>query len=117
MEASAPLFRSSSVSRETFSPPPPIGISPCHSPAPDIFAGLGVGMAVTLGLIAFVFIIHACCWRLCRQVGCAEEACRSGPTLNVHGGEDTPPFEEILVIMAGDTKPTFLATPASTTNF
>ncbi|KAL1567944.1 hypothetical protein AAHA92_03362 [Salvia divinorum] len=123
MEASVALSKAATpdstaaAARETFSPPPTIGNSSCHSPVPKIFAGLGVGLAITLGLIAFVVIIHACFWRLCRQVGGGEEGCRSRHAVNVDAGDNTPPFEEILAIMAGDVKPTFLATPASTTNF
>ncbi|PON73165.1 hypothetical protein PanWU01x14_060060 [Parasponia andersonii] len=96
--------------------------SPWHSPVPYLFGGL----AAMLGLIAFALLILACSyWRLSGQM---DERDR-------HGGDDdrderdlesgagekdsgkgvVKVYEEkILVIMAGDDKPTFLATPACT---
>ncbi|GMN45597.1 hypothetical protein TIFTF001_014792 [Ficus carica] len=92
--------------------------SPWHSPVPYLFGGL----AAMLGLIAFALLILACSyWRLTGQMetersegesrdiesGGAEkdEASESGDkSLKVYE-------EKILVIMAGDENPTFLATP------
>ncbi|XP_010246889.1 PREDICTED: protein GLUTAMINE DUMPER 3-like [Nelumbo nucifera] len=88
--------------------------SPWHSPVPYLFGGL----AAMLGLIAFALLILACSyWKL------------SGYLEGGEGGERDPEsrdekssdamkipsvFEEkILVIMAGDEKPTYLATPIS----
>ncbi|KAH6790937.1 glutamine dumper 3 [Perilla frutescens var. frutescens] len=130
MRASAALFHHSSVSKtatpetasaaakETFSPPETLQHSPWHSPVPYLFGGL----AAMLGLIAFALLILACSyWKLSGQVGGGDE----GRERNAEGGSavkgddssDTkasPPFEEkFLVIMAGDVKPTFLATPTS----
>ncbi|XP_057810354.1 protein GLUTAMINE DUMPER 2-like [Salvia miltiorrhiza] len=128
MRASAALFHSSPVSKtatpettsaanETFSPPATIGNSSWHSPVPYLFGGL----AAMLGLIAFALLILACSyWKLSGQVGAGEEGAESGAAAKCDGGEDTraaPPFEEkFLVIMAGDVKPTFLATPTSSRN-
>ncbi|KAM0041023.1 putative protein glutamine dumper [Helianthus debilis subsp. tardiflorus] len=87
--------------------------SPWHSPVPYLFGGL----AAMLGLIAFALLILACSyWKL--------SADREGDLESGNGSQDgeskqgdhreTPVFEEkYLVIMAGDAKPTFLATPAS----
>ncbi|GMH17824.1 hypothetical protein Nepgr_019665 [Nepenthes gracilis] len=88
-----------------------------HSPVPYLFGGL----AAMLGLIAFALLILACSyWKL------------SGYGDNIDGDRDAEiaaavapkaqdglkpplaPFERnILVIMAGEEKPTFLAIPAS----
>ncbi|KAB2024979.1 hypothetical protein ERO13_D06G106200v2 [Gossypium hirsutum] len=80
--------------------------SPWHSPVPYLFGGL----AAMLGLIAFALFILACSYRR---------------TPNNDGGEETDVEssdsvkevkvyeEKILVIMAGELKPTFLATPVS----
>ncbi|KAL8206352.1 hypothetical protein R6Q57_009903 [Mikania cordata] len=94
----------------------PFQRSPWHSPVPYLFGGL----AAMLGLIAFALLILACSyWKL------------SGDMDNNHGEEDRdieagnskpdnlekelpPVFEEkYLVIMAGQAKPTFIATPVS----
>ncbi|OIT34269.1 PREDICTED: protein GLUTAMINE DUMPER 2-like [Nicotiana attenuata] len=90
--------------KTTFSPPAGFQRSPWHSPAPYLFAGV----AAMLGLIAFALVILACSYRK-----------RSGddPEAGAGAGEDDnlkvmPVFEEkIVVIMAGDLNPTFLATP------
>ncbi|CAA0837328.1 Protein GLUTAMINE DUMPER 3 [Striga hermonthica] len=82
--------------------------SPWHSPVPYLFGGL----AAMLGLIAFALLILACSyWKLSGrsdgedlEAGAAEKA------------EPPPPpaaemEEKFLVIMAGQDRPTFLATP------
>ncbi|XP_042047851.1 protein GLUTAMINE DUMPER 3-like [Salvia splendens] len=82
--------------------------SPWHSPVPYLFGGL----AAMLGLIAFALLILACSyWKL------SEDAERD---LEADGGGDgaskVEPLvmeEKFLVIMAGQEKPTFLATPMS----
>ncbi|CAI9285551.1 unnamed protein product [Lactuca saligna] len=82
-----------------------------HSPVPYLFGGL----AAMMGLIAFALLILACSyWKLSRNIQ---------NTADLESGDakpdntKTPPvtvFEEkYLVIMAGQVKPTFLATPSS----
>ncbi|CAI9772311.1 unnamed protein product [Fraxinus pennsylvanica] len=108
-----------------FSPPPPavatIQHSPWHSPAPYLFGGL----ATMLGLIAFALWVLACSyWKLSGRMNTAEGQGGEG---DMEAGDDKngggavkrplPVLEEkIVVIMAGDEKPTFLATPTFTTN-
>ncbi|TKY74825.1 GLUTAMINE DUMPER 3 [Spatholobus suberectus] len=88
-----------------------------HSPVPYLFGGL----AAMLGLIAFALLILACSyWKLSGQLQSEENAERDIESV---GGEkqgdsaNKDPVkvyeEKILVIMAGDEKPTFLATPKS----
>ncbi|EYU42448.1 hypothetical protein ABFS82_10G133200 [Erythranthe guttata] len=90
--------------------------SPWHSPVPYLFGGL----AAMLGLIAFALLILACSyWKLSgylenRGGDAAERDLEAGETED--GGSKTaaPVMEEkFLVIMAGQEKPTFLATPMS----
>ncbi|KAL7112024.1 hypothetical protein ACP275_05G126800 [Erythranthe tilingii] len=128
MRTVATLFHSSRLSRmatttaaaaaETFSPPAIIQRSPWHSPVPYLFGGL----AAMLGLIAFALLILACSyWKLSGQVNGGEadddlEEGAAGKGENSSDAKATAAFEEkFLVIMAGDVKPTFLATPTTTT--
>ncbi|KAE8056793.1 hypothetical protein FH972_013532 [Carpinus fangiana] len=89
--------------------------SPWHSPVPYLFGGL----AAMLGLIAFALLILACSyWRLSGYLegdGPAERDLEAGEGKSDDDAQKPPPvFEEkILVIMAGEAKPTFLATPMS----
>ncbi|XP_062165404.1 protein GLUTAMINE DUMPER 2 [Alnus glutinosa] len=89
--------------------------SPWHSPVPYLFGGL----AAMLGLIAFALLILACSyWRLSgylEEDGSAERDLEAGEgKTDDDAQKPRPVFEEkILVIMAGDAKPTFLATPMS----
>lgn len=87
--------------------------SPWHSPVPYLFGGL----AAMLGLIAFALLILACSyWKLSSRLGNADEL----PESDLEAG-DRPPGnvkqaqvvydEKCLVIMAGQEKPTYLATP------
>ncbi|CAA2974324.1 Hypothetical predicted protein [Olea europaea subsp. europaea] len=108
-----------------FSPPPPavatIQHSPWHSPVPYLFGGL----AAMLGLIAFALLVLACSyWKLSGRMNTAEGQGGEG---DIEAGDEKnrgaaikrplPVLEEkIVVIMAGDVKPTFLATPTFTTN-
>ncbi|CAL9771398.1 unnamed protein product [Musa acuminata subsp. burmannicoides] len=88
------------------------GHSEWHSPVPYLFGGL----AAMLGLIAFALLLLACSyWKLSRRLG------------GRHGGDAEPDpktwvgvampaacyEEKVVVIMAGDEKPTYLATPIS----
>ncbi|KAK8968381.1 Protein GLUTAMINE DUMPER 3 [Platanthera guangdongensis] len=92
--------------------------SPWHSPVPYLFGGL----AAMLGLIAFALLILACSyWKLSGyleggggeggDLSPAEEEQKAGDG----GGKPAASVyeERIVVIMAGDKKPTFLATPMS----
>ncbi|KAL6331679.1 hypothetical protein AAG906_014329 [Vitis piasezkii] len=89
--------------------------SPWHSPVPYLFGGL----AAMLGLIAFALLILACSyWKLSGYLeGDDDSAARDAEAGDGAGGDAVKPpmaFEEkILVIMAGDVKPTYLATPMS----
>uniref|UniRef100_A0A803LXV3 Uncharacterized protein n=1 Tax=Chenopodium quinoa TaxID=63459 RepID=A0A803LXV3_CHEQI len=90
--------------------------SPWHSPVPYLFGGL----AAMLGLIAFALFILACSyWRLSRDNDPQQQSNEGGDLESGEKGEGVskingaPVFEEkIVVIMAGNDKPTFLATPA-----
>lgn len=92
--------------------------SPWHSPVPYLFGGL----AAMLGLIAFALLILACSyWRLSGYLDGEENESRER---DLEAGDVKPnkmavkPValpEKFLVIMAGDVKPTYLATPAEKT--
>lgn len=90
-------------------------VSPWHSPVPYLFGGL----AAMLGLIAFALLILACSyWKLS---GYDDQNDESGTERDLETGDygkgdqtqkPKPIWEEkFLVIMAGQAKPTFLATP------
>ncbi|KAL2482836.1 protein GLUTAMINE DUMPER 5-like [Forsythia ovata] len=95
--------------------------SPWHSPVPYLFGGL----AAMLGLIAFALLILACSyWKLSGYIENRDETERDLEAGEVNGDGDgsadggvkaEPPVleEKYLVIMAGQEKPTFLATPMS----
>ncbi|KAK1420904.1 hypothetical protein QVD17_22868 [Tagetes erecta] len=98
--------------------PSPAISSPWHSPVPYLFGGL----AAMLGLIVFALFILACSyWKLSGYLDNRSDAERSDVESGDHGtnsdinNHKTPAvFEEkYLVIMAGEVKPTFLATPVS----
>ncbi|XP_057462541.1 protein GLUTAMINE DUMPER 3-like [Actinidia eriantha] len=89
---------------------------PWHSPVPYLFGGL----AAILGLIAFALLILACSyWKLSSSIDAGDNS--SGERDLELGESDKddklkiPPVieEKFLVIMAGQEKPTFLATPVS----
>ncbi|KAG0466941.1 hypothetical protein HPP92_017943 [Vanilla planifolia] len=92
------------------------GRSAWHSPVPYLFGGL----AAMLGLIAFALLILACSyWKLS---GFLEGGGDGAPAAGEEGekaGDSgwKPPTvereERVVVIMAGEKKPTFLATPVS----
>ncbi|KAJ1430161.1 hypothetical protein SESBI_07945 [Sesbania bispinosa] len=83
--------------------------SPWHSPIPYLFGGL----AAIMGLIAFALLVLACSyWGLSRNQDGTHNENKEGDTDK--NEEPVKVLEEkILVIMAGDDKPTFLATPKS----
>jgi len=98
--------------------------SPWQSPVPFLFGGL----AAMLGLIALALLALACSyWKLSGSLladGESEGAARHGGAGSRRGdgkaaaaGEAGPAGdrwrEHVVVIMAGDERPTFLATPAS----
>ncbi|KAM7252594.1 hypothetical protein ACFE04_008103 [Oxalis oulophora] len=87
-----------------------------HSPVPYLFGGL----AAMLGLIAFALLILACSyWRLSGYLDSSEDQNRER---DLEAGKedkiDKPVVkvmeEKFLVIMAGEVKPTYLATPMMT---
>ncbi|KAJ8763798.1 hypothetical protein K2173_003580 [Erythroxylum novogranatense] len=80
-----------------------------RSPLPYLFGGL----AATLGLIGFALLILACSyWRLSGRL---DNSQGGGDLENGDRSKEVEPEkfceEKILVIMAGNQKPTFLATP------
>ncbi|XP_034683755.1 protein GLUTAMINE DUMPER 2-like [Vitis riparia] len=102
----------------TAASPATVQRSPWHSPVPYLFGGL----AAMLGLIAFALLILACSyWRFSN--GHLDNG-ESGGERDLESGDDgkggdsrkVGPVvyeEKIVVIMAGDEKPRFLATPMS----
>lgn len=95
--------------------------SPWHSPVPYLFGGL----AAMLGLIAFALLILACSyWKLSgnleeNQEGDIEEGNNNNNNNNSNGNGDDGKMaepkileEKYLVIMAGQMKPTYIATPS-----
>ncbi|KAL8101788.1 hypothetical protein AgCh_033617 [Apium graveolens] len=104
------------TTKTTFTPPATvITRSPWHSPVPYLFGGL----AAMLGLIVFALLILACSyWKLSgRMQEENERDLEAGDHKpeNSSGKEFPVVFEDkIVVIMAGDVKPTFLATPICT---
>ncbi|KAF5748096.1 protein GLUTAMINE DUMPER 5-like [Tripterygium wilfordii] len=88
-----------------------------HSPVPYLFGGL----AAMLGLIAFALLILACSyWKLSGRSD-GENADQERDLENGDSANKAVKVyeEKFLVIMAGEEKPTFLATPVSsrTTSF
>lgn len=85
-----------------------------HSPVPYLFGGL----AAMLGLIAFALLILACSyWKLSGYLENGDSSER-----DVENGDEkavdsikipTSLDPKVVVIMAGDEKPTYLATPIS----
>ncbi|KAG8075092.1 hypothetical protein GUJ93_ZPchr0006g40703 [Zizania palustris] len=92
--------------------------SPWQSPVPYLFGGL----AAMLALISFALLILACSyWKLSGYLG-SGSADQGGSTGEADGekgsaaGADRPSVgfqEHVVVIMAGDEGPTFLAMPAT----
>ena len=97
--------------------------SPWQSPVPYLFGGL----AAMLGLIALALLILACSyWKLSgyldagRDQRAAGEAGGAGAGADGEKGSATGAArpaagvrEHVVVIMAGEDRPTFLATPAA----
>ncbi|XP_010049841.2 protein GLUTAMINE DUMPER 5-like [Eucalyptus grandis] len=105
------------LSVATVSTPPAVPMamqrSPWHSPVPYLFGGL----AAMLGLIGFALLILACSyWRLSGSSSSAQGDEENGGEAKTVDGEGYSKAvkvyeEKIVVIMAGDEKPRFLATP------
>ncbi|KAL8222997.1 hypothetical protein R6Q57_020396 [Mikania cordata] len=97
------------------SPPATIHRSSWHSPVPYLFGCL----AAMLTLIAFALLILAYSyWKLSNEMQSSDEVGRDLEPGNLEHDPKPdhynarPVFEQkYLVIMAGDVKPTFLATP------
>lgn len=111
-------MRNGATFNATAASPASVQRSPWHSPVPYLFGGL----AAMLGLIAFALLILACSyWRFSN--GHLDNG-ESGEERDLESGADgkagetrkVGPIvyeEKIVVIMAGDEKPRFLATPMS----
>ncbi|GMJ15820.1 hypothetical protein HRI_005251200 [Hibiscus trionum] len=80
--------------------------SPWHSPVPYLFGGL----AAMLALIAFSLLLLACSY--CRLSARFDN--NNGGGAGESGENEGVCEEKILVIMAGEVNPTFLATPVFT---
>ncbi|XP_040381350.1 protein GLUTAMINE DUMPER 3-like [Oryza brachyantha] len=94
--------------------------SPWQSPVPYLFGGL----AAMLGLIAFALLILACSyWKLSGYLDGGSASGQGGSTAGEAEGEKGSAAgaarpavgfrEHVVVIMAGDERPTFLAMPAT----
>ncbi|KAL4319875.1 hypothetical protein GQ457_18G004560 [Hibiscus cannabinus] len=85
--------------------------SPWHSPVPYLFGGL----AAMLALIAFALLILACSYWKLSLSGYLESDLEAGQGKGDETQKGGAPVMEhqFLVIMAGQVKPTFLATPIS----
>ncbi|OIV99818.1 hypothetical protein TanjilG_26156 [Lupinus angustifolius] len=88
-----------------------------HSPVPYLFGGL----ATVLALIVFALLIIVCSyWKLSRHLrhhGDGDRDVEAGTAKNDDNYKPQKSYEEkVLVIMAGQEKPTFLATPVSSSN-
>ncbi|KAI3801666.1 hypothetical protein L1987_29777 [Smallanthus sonchifolius] len=97
----------------TSSPVTVVQRSPWHSPVPYLFGGL----AAMLGLIAFALLILACSYWKISPAGEPDlesgDGAGDGESKPVDRKEPVVFEEKYLVIMAGQAKPTFLATPIS----
>lgn len=113
------------AARDTFNvtaaSPSMIPHSPWHSPVPYLFGGL----AAMLGLIAFALLILACSyWKLSGYLQNGERGeedrdleVGEGKGDETQKGGDPVMEQKFLVIMAGKVKPTFLATPVSSSRY
>ncbi|XP_054800163.1 protein GLUTAMINE DUMPER 5-like [Prosopis cineraria] len=84
------------------------GLPSLKSPIPYLFGGL----AIILTLISFALLILACSHRKHSSSSSSQE--RESKTVDVDGVVNSEP--NIVVIMAGDTNPTFLAKPLPSTS-
>ncbi|KAG6485446.1 protein GLUTAMINE DUMPER 3-like [Zingiber officinale] len=99
------------LSAEAPSTPPGGGAhSQRKSPVPYLFAGL----AAMLGLIAFALLVLACSyWGLSPHFAPAEQHEEGKPLDDGASAKDPAALEDgrLLVIMAGDRAPSFIAVP------
>ncbi|GKV00515.1 hypothetical protein SLEP1_g13190 [Rubroshorea leprosula] len=118
MAASAPFNATAKPPTELTQPRSQWG----HSPVPYLFGGL----AAMLGLIAFALLVLACSyWKLSGslEMGEGEQGERdleAGEGKGDDAQKKAQPQvleQKFLVIMAGEMKPTFLATPASSRSY
>ncbi|KAI3711785.1 hypothetical protein L1987_70331 [Smallanthus sonchifolius] len=111
---------SSAPSSFSMAPSSPVTVHrpPGHSPVPYLFGGL----ATIMGLIAFALLILACSyWKLSRNLRNAAASRDLEAGAGAGDGDSKPDNNKILtvyeemyvVVMAGEQKPTFLATPSS----
>lgn len=96
------------------SSPAVVKVSPWHTPVPYFFGGL----AAVLGLIAFALLILACTYLNVtdddQNDGDGERDLEAGDAKSDNHKKELTVFEDkYLVIMAGEAKPTFLATPVT----
>ncbi|KAJ8538784.1 hypothetical protein K7X08_030080 [Anisodus acutangulus] len=103
----------STTIKATFTPPAMVQRSPWHTPVPYLFGGL----AAMLGLIAFALLILACSyWKLSSHL---RENNENDHDHDTEARESEKPVtvmmpvyeEKIVVIMAGDMRPSYLAKP------
>ncbi|KAK8597409.1 hypothetical protein V6N13_094821 [Hibiscus sabdariffa] len=87
----------------------PVAASPWRSPVPYLFGGL----ASMLALIAFALFVLACSYRRLHNNNGGGASADQRDVENPHSIPNKQVIyeEKILVIMAGEVKPTFLATP------
>ncbi|KAK4768829.1 hypothetical protein SAY86_026979 [Trapa natans] len=97
-------------------PPNATSQSPWQSPVPYLFGGL----AALLGLIALALLILACSfWKISGYLDDSSTQDDGGGgdgddvEVGADGGVKSAFEEKILVIMAGEVKPTYLATPST----
>ncbi|CAM0909043.1 unnamed protein product [Alopecurus aequalis] len=91
--------------------------SPWQSPVPYLFGGL----AAMLGLIAFALLILACSyWKLSGYLDAPSDGAQDGDSAGGEKGSASGTarpaadfLEHVVVIMAGEERPTFLAKPAT----
>ncbi|EOY03889.1 hypothetical protein QUC31_017523 [Theobroma cacao] len=84
------------------------GFGHWNSPVPYLFSGL----ALMLGLISFALVILACSYKKSPSNSAHDEA-EEKPAKQVSMQLEMEP--KIVVIMAGDENPTYLAKPVSST--
>lgn len=83
-----------------------VGFHRWNSPVPYLFGGL----ALMLGLIALALVVLACSYKATSSSSSGEDEAKPTRPSHVLQPEMEP---KIVVIMAGDENPTFLAKPVS----
>ncbi|KAL2522965.1 Protein GLUTAMINE DUMPER 1 [Forsythia ovata] len=85
-----------------------VGLQRWNSPIPYLFGGL----ALMLGLIAFALLILACSYRKSSSAGESSNDAEEKPAKSVDQVLQPEMEPRIVVIMAGETIPSYLANPA-----